>query len=84
MRWFFRDDRKDQRLAIVMPSCAISRVSMATSLASEFMSVAVILVGQALARVHTIVGLPLSSDRVMVMGTRCTLFNLISLNHFQS
>src|SRR5882672_196704 len=70
--------------AIVRPSCETSRLSTATSLPSAFMSVPVILVGQALASVQTMVGLPPSSHSLMVMGTRLMVFNLIWLYQAQN
>src|ERR1700744_1896710 len=74
----------DQALAIGRPSGAISMVSIATSLPCAFRSVPVILVGHALASVHTMVGLPDSSSRLIVTGTRWIVFILILLNQSQN
>lgn len=52
-------------------------------IASALRSVPVILVGQALASVHSMVGLPASSSRLMVTGMRLTVFTLIWLNQPQ-
>src|SRR6185437_1721693 len=59
-------------------------VSIATSLPSAFRSVPVILVGQALASVQTMVGEPVSSSRLIVTGTRLIVFILIWLNQSQN
>src|SRR3984893_19485465 len=65
-------------------SNAIATDSSATSLPSDFMSVPVILVGQALCSVHTIFGAPVSSSRLMTTARREMMFILISENQVQN
>src|SRR5579859_3523886 len=55
---------------MVKPSCTSSIDSIATSLASAFRSVAWIFVGQALARLHVMIGLCCSSISWMITFVR--------------
>lgn len=64
-----------------MRSCAFSIVSIATSLASAFGSVPVIFAGHAFVSVHTMVGAPASSSRLIVTGSRLIVFIFSWLNH---
>src|SRR5690554_2619927 len=69
---------------MVSPSWEISMLSIATSLASDFISVELILVGQALFKVHVMVGSPLSSQSLMTTFCLSMVFILILVYQSQN
>lgn len=77
-------DRALQDPPIVIPSGEISIDSMATSFPPDSRSVPLIFVGHAFATVRTIVGVPVSSRRLIVIGDRSIEFIFIRLNQSQN